>query len=59
MVRKRALVDTVLRAVDVDWVTVWRFLTEEMLRVIELVVRVVRVAGVAVIGRSESGMLTG
>ena len=31
------VVDTVLRAVDV--VTVWRFLAEEMLRVIELVVR--------------------
>ncbi len=37
MVRDRALVDTMLRAVDV--VTVWRFLAEEMLRVIELVVR--------------------
>jgi hypothetical protein len=30
-----------------------------MLRVTELTVRVVRVAGVAVIGRSESGMLLG
>jgi hypothetical protein len=40
-------------------VTVSRFLAEEMLRVTELTVRVVRVAGVAVIGRSESGMLLG
>jgi hypothetical protein len=59
MVRGRALVDTMLRAVDVDWVIVWRFLAEEMLRVTELVVRVVRVTGVAVIGRSKSGMLSG
>jgi hypothetical protein len=51
MVRDLALVDTVLRAVDVDWVTVWWLLAEEMLRVIELVVRAVRVAGVAVVGR--------
>jgi hypothetical protein len=55
----RALVDTMLRAVDVDWVTVWRFLAEETLRVAELMVRVVRVAGVAVIGRSKSGTLSG
>jgi hypothetical protein len=59
MVRDRALVDTMLRAVDVDWVTVWRFLAEEMLRVTELEVRVVRVAGVAVIGRGKSGMFSG
>ena len=59
MVRDRALVDTMLRAVDVDWVTVWRFLAEEMLRVIELEVRVVRVAGVAVIRRGKSGMFSG
>jgi hypothetical protein len=59
MVRDRALVDTMLRAVDVDWVTVWRFLAKEMLRVTELVARVVRLAGVAVIGRSKSGMLLG
>jgi hypothetical protein len=58
MVRDRALVDTVFRTVDVDWVTVW-LLAEEMLRVTELVVRVVRVAGAAVIGRSESGVLSG
>jgi hypothetical protein len=55
--RDLARVDTVLRAVDVDWVTVWRLLVEEMLRVTELVVRVLRVAGVAVVERSESGML--
>jgi hypothetical protein len=59
MVWDRALVDTMLWAVDVDWVTVWRFLTEEMLIVTELVVRVLRVAGVAVIGRSKSGMFSG
>ena len=59
MVRDRALVDTMLRAVDVDWVTVWRFLAKEMLRVAELVGRVVRLAGVAVIGSSKSGMLLG
>jgi hypothetical protein len=59
MVRDRALVDTMLRAVDVDWVTVWRFLAKEMLRVTELVARVVRLAGVAVIGSSKSGMLLG
>jgi hypothetical protein len=59
MVRDRALVDTVLRAVDVDRVTVWRFLSEEMLKGTKLAVRVVRVAGVAVIGRSESGILWG
>jgi hypothetical protein len=47
--RDLARVDTVLRAVDVDWVTVWRLLAEEMLRVTELVVPVVRVAGVAVL----------
>ncbi len=59
MVRDRALVDTMLRAVDVDWVTVWRFLAKEMLRVTELVARVVRLAGVAVIGSSKSGMFLG
>jgi hypothetical protein len=32
---------------------------EEMLKVTELVVRVVRIAEVAVVGRSESGMLSG
>jgi hypothetical protein len=47
------------QALDVDWVTVWRFLAEEMLRVTELVVRVVKVAEVAVIGRSERGILFG
>jgi hypothetical protein len=53
MVRDLALVDTVLRAVNVDWVTVWRLLAEEMLRVTELVARVVNFAGVAVFGRRE------
>ena len=40
-------------------VTVWRLLVEEMLRVTVLGVRVVRVAGVAVIGMSESGVVLG
>jgi hypothetical protein len=40
-------------------VTVWRSLVEEMLRVTVLGVLVVRVAGVAVIGMSESGVLLG
>ncbi len=59
MVRDQAVVGTMLRGVDVDWVTVWGFLAEEMLRVTELVARVVRLAGVAVIGSSKSGMLLG
>jgi hypothetical protein len=50
-------VDTVLRAVDLDWETVWRLLVE-MISVTELVVRVVRVAGVAVMGRRESDMVS-
>jgi hypothetical protein len=48
---------TVVRAVDAYWVTLWRMLVVEMLRVTELVVRVVRVAGVAVAGRDESGVV--
>jgi hypothetical protein len=51
-------VDTVLRAVDLDWETVWRLLVEEMISVTELVVRVVRVSGVAVMGRRESDMVS-
>jgi hypothetical protein len=35
------------------------FTVAEMLRVTEFVVRVVIVAGVAVVGRSESGVLSG
>ncbi len=59
MVRDRALLDSVLLAVDVDWLTACRFMADEMLRVTELVARVVRLAGVAVIGSSKSGMLLG
>jgi hypothetical protein len=51
-------VGTVLRAAVLDWATVWRLLLEEMLSVTELVVRVVRVAGVAVVGRRESDMVS-
>ena len=47
------------RAVDAYWVTVRRTLVEDMLRVAELVVCVISVAGVEVIGRSESGVLSG
>jgi hypothetical protein len=49
-----ASVVTVVRAVDMHCV---RMLVAEMLRVTELVVRVVRVAGVAVAGRDESGVV--
>jgi hypothetical protein len=56
--RDLARVDTVLRAAVLDWATVWRLLLEEMLSVTELVVRVVRVAGVAVVGRRESDMVS-
>jgi hypothetical protein len=52
--RDRALVGSVRRAAVLDWATVWRLLLEEMLSVTEVVVRVLRVAGVAVVGRSES-----
>ncbi len=48
---------TVVIPVDAYWVTLWRMLVVEMLRVTELVVRVVRVAGVAVAGRDESGVV--
>jgi hypothetical protein len=52
---------TVVRAVEVYWVTVLRMLVVEMLRVTELVVRVLRIAevavAVAVAGRDESGVV--
>jgi hypothetical protein len=56
--RDRARVGSVFRAAVLDWATVWRLLLEEMLSVTELVVRVVRVAGVAVVGRRESDMVS-
>jgi hypothetical protein len=57
MVLDLARVITVVRAVDVYWVTVWRMLVVEILRVTELVVRLVRVAGVAVVAIHVRGVV--
>jgi hypothetical protein len=57
IVLDRARVVTLERAVEVYWLTVCRMLVVEMLRVTVFVVRVVRVAGVAVVGRDVSGVV--
>jgi hypothetical protein len=59
VVRDRERVVIVVRALDVIWPTVCRILLGEMLRVTVLMVCVVRVAGVAVIGRTRIGVLSG